>query len=102
MDNLYARHGDLVIVKEAVPAGFQLEKPKAPVVLAGREDAAHTIAKFKDIEHGTDGEVQRLRVLRDVELTHGARHNTINLEPGDYALWPLGEMSGEIARRVED
>lgn len=102
MDNLYARHGDLVIVKEAVPSGITLEKPKAPLVLAGRESAPHTIEDFSAVEHAVDGEVQRLRVLRATQLSHSSRHVTIPLEVGEYALWPLGEMSGEIARRVED
>jgi hypothetical protein len=99
---IYARHGDLVIQKEALPEGFVLSKPTAPLILAGRETAPHTIASYADVEHGAGGGVQRLRVRRAVKLTHGGRHNTIAIEPGDYVIYPLAEMSGDLARSVED
>lgn len=102
MEQIYARHGDLVIRKEAVPSDFELKKPSAPLVLAGHESAPHVIAAFADVEHGADGETQRLRVARAVTLTHGGRHTTIEIEPGDYVIYPLAEMSGDLARSVED
>jgi len=102
MEQIYARHGDLVIRKEAVPPGFDLKKPSAPLVLAGHESAPHVIAAFQDVEHGADGETQRLRVAKSVMLTHGGRHAAIEIEPGDYVVYPLAEMSGDLARSVED
>lgn len=102
MEQIYARHGDLVIRKEAVPSGFVVTRPTGPVVLAGHESAPHVIAAFQDVEYGTDGDTQRLRVTREVQLTHGGRHTTVSLEAGEYAIEPLAEMSGDIARSVED
>lgn len=103
MENqIYARHGDLVIRKEAIPQGFALARPKAPLVLAGRETAPHTIAQFGNVEHGEVDGVQRLRVVEPVTLTHGGRHTTISLEPGEYAIEPLAEMRGDLVAAVED
>lgn len=102
MEQIYARHGDLVIRKEAVPAGFELKKPTAPLVLAGHESAPHIIAEFQNVAHGADGETQRLRVSKTVTLTHGGRHTAIEIEPDDYVIYPLAEMSGDLARSVED
>jgi len=102
MNEIYGRHGDLVIQKEAVPPGVVLTKQKAPLVLAGKEEGSHTIADFENVEFVLDGEVQRLRVLNPVTLVHGARHKTVLLEPGEYVVYPLAEMSGDLARRVDD
>lgn len=102
-DQIYARHGDLVIRKEAVPSGFPLARPLAPLVLAGRESAPHTIAQIGGVEHGEVEGVQRLRVTGPaVTLTHGGRHTEITLEPGDYSIEPLAEMRGDLVQAVED
>jgi len=99
---IYARHGDLVIRKEAIPADFPLARPLAPLILAGRETAPHTIARFNVVEHGEVDGVQRLRVVEPVTLTHGGRHTEISLEPGEYAIEPLAEMRGDLVQAVED
>lgn len=102
MTEIYGRHGDLVICKEAVPTSVTLVAQRAPLVLAGREDGAHTIAQYERVGYAQDGEVQRLRVRESVTLSHGTRHNSVTLEPGDYVIYPLTEMNGALARRVED
>jgi hypothetical protein len=101
-DQIYARHGDLVIRKEAVPPGLALAKPTAPLILAGHETAPHTIARFGDVEYAEADGVQRLRVAKHVTLTHGGRHTEISLEPGDYAIEPLAEMRGDLVQAVDD
>lgn len=100
-EKIYARHGDLVIRKEAIPPGTALAKPTAPLILAGHETAPHTIGQFGNVEYA-GGDVQRLRVAKNVTLTHGGRHTEITLEPGDYAIEPLAEMRGDLVQAVED
>lgn len=108
MEQLYARHGDLVINRTPIPADIQLEKPKAPVVLAGRESAPHTITDFGSVLYGQRDGIQFVRVLKDVELSHSERHKTIQLVSGyapgegDYHVASLAEMNGDLARSVED
>lgn len=102
MDQLFARHGDLVINKAAIPSNVKLEEPKAPVVLAGRESAPHTISDFRSVLYGRENEIQFVRVTKPVELTHSERHKTIELPAGDYQIASLAEMNGDLARAVED
>jgi hypothetical protein len=102
MEQLFARHGDLVINKAPIPRGVDLLQPKTAVVLAGRESAPHAIAEFQHVLYGQDGAVQYLRVAQEVELSHSERHKTIALPPGDYQIASLAEMSGDMARAVED
>lgn len=102
MEQLFARHGDLVINKAPIPSGIELSEPTAPVVLAGRESAPHVIADFQHVKYGTRNGIQFLRVAQQVELSHSERHKTIALPPGDYQVASLAEMSGDMARAVED
>jgi hypothetical protein len=101
-EHIYARHGDLKFFAEPIPAHIALATPKAPLVLAGRESAPHTISRFQDVEHFADGDVQYLRVKTPVELTHGGRHTTITLEAQDYVIESLAEMRGDLVQAVED
>jgi hypothetical protein len=102
MDQIFARHGDLVINRAPIPSGAKLDKPKVRVVLAGRESAPHAIDAFESVLYGQSGSLQFVRVLEPVELSHSERHKTIALPPGDYQIASLAEMSGDIARAVDD
>lgn len=102
MEQLFARHGDLVINQAPIPADIELRDPKAPVVLAGRESAPHAIAEFQHVKYGSREGIQFLRVAQEVELSHSERHKTIALPPGDYQIASLAEMNGDLARAVED
>lgn len=99
---LFARHGDLVISRSAIPDSVELTKPGAPVVLAGRESAPHTIGQFGAVLYGRRDAVQFVRALEPVELTHSERHKPIALPAGDYHIASLAEMSGDLARAVDD
>lgn len=102
MDQIFARHGDLVINKAPIPKDIELTEPKSRVVLAGRESAPHAIAEFQHVKYGARGGIQYLRIAEPVELSHSERHKTITLPPGDYQVASLAEMNGDMARAVED
>jgi hypothetical protein len=102
MEQLFARHGDLVINQAAIPESVELKQPTAPVILAGRESAPHAIADFGSVLYGRSEAIQFVRVIRDVELSHSERHKTIALPAGDYQIASLAEMNGDLARSVED
>lgn len=102
MEQIYARHGDLVINKEPTPSTVELKKPAGPLVLAGTDSSPHSIAQFNAVLHAKVGEMQYLKVVEPVQLSHDGRHKAITIEPGEYSIYPLAEMSGEMARRVED
>lgn len=102
MEQLFARHGDLVINRASIPGNIELAAPKATIVLAGRESAPHAIAEFQHVLYGQVGSVQYLRVAKEVELSHSERHKTIALPPGDYQIASLAEMNGDMARAVDD
>jgi hypothetical protein len=102
MEQLFARHGDLVINRAPIPTNIELSEPKAPVVLAGRESAPHAIAEYQHVKYGQSEGIQYLRVAKEVELSHSERHKTIALPPGDYQVASLAEMNGDLARAVED
>lgn len=102
MEQLFARHGDLVINRAAIPKDIELDQPKAAVILAGRESAPHAIAEFEHVKYGARDGIQYLRVAKEVDLSHSERHKTIALPPGDYQIASLAEMNGDLARAVED
>ncbi len=102
MDQIFARHGDLVINRSPIPKSVKLSEPKSTVVLAGRESAPHAIAEFQHVLYGQEGAIQYLRIAQPVELSHSERHKTIALPPGDYQVASLAEMNGDLARAVED
>lgn len=102
MEQLFARHGDLVINCAPIPKDIELAEPKARIVLAGRESASHAIAEFQHVKYGRRDGIQYLRVAKEVELSHSERHKTIALPPGDYQVASLAEMNGDLARAVED
>lgn len=102
MEQLFARHGDLVINQAAIPKDIELGQPKAPVILAGRESAPHAIAEFQHVQYGIREGIQYLRVAKQVDLSHSERHKTIALPPGDYQIASLAEMNGEMPRAVDD
>jgi hypothetical protein len=103
MENqLHSRHGDLVFKQAPIPTDIELTPQKAPIILAGRESAPHTIAEFQHVLYGRREGIQFLRVAEPVEVSHSERHRTIPLQPGDYHVASLAEMNGELARAIED
>lgn len=102
MEQIFARHGDLVINRADIPSDITLAQPKGRVVLAGRESAPHAIDAFQHVLYGQRDGIQFLRVAEPVELTHSERHKTIALPPGDYQVASLAEMNGDLSRAVDD
>lgn len=103
-NELDSRHGDLVCNRTPIPADVVplLKRATAPIVLAGHDSAPHRIDAFEAVEYAQVGDVQWLRLSRDVELTHLGRHTAITLLAGDNEVYPLTEMNGEMARAVID
>ncbi len=103
-NELDARHGDLVNNRTPIPAAVLplLKRATAPIILAGHDSAPHRIDDFEAVEYAQVDDVQWLRLSRDVQLTHLGRHTAIILLAGDNEVYPLTEMSGEMARNVAD
>jgi hypothetical protein len=100
----YARQGDLVIDNahfNKAPDGASFEQATAPLVLSGRDSAPHTIEDFQALRVCRRNDVIYLDVSRKVVVTHAGRHKPVELEAGEYAIFPLSEFDGDL-RNVED
>lgn len=103
MENeIYGRHGDLVIRQESAPSGVEYKPLTGPLVVAGRDTAPHAISAFEGVLYAQRGATQYVYFETPKELTHQGRHQTVTLEPGSYSFESLTEMDGELARAVED
>ncbi len=94
---IYGRQGDLVIEKTQITGEL---KPCRNLVLAGSDNGAHVLNGA--CLHRQVGRRHEVRIAEATTLSHGSRHNTAAMEPGDYVIGPLRERGDGQDRDVED
>jgi hypothetical protein len=89
-----ARHGDLVFVREPIPTSAELKK-RTNFVVRGVGSHAHTLQGTVLATEPTTTPV-RIRIQESVTLAHGETHQDAVLAPGEYAVYPLRDLRGDV------